>query len=115
LVSLKGWFKHTLPEAPVEWLAVAHLDRDMYESTMTAIEALYPESLPGGFLIVGAYGAVVGCKRVIEDYLRAAASASLSKTIDWTGLLAQAVSRAGCWMHCGTCAAVLRTCEKPLR
>ena len=30
---LKGWFKDTLPTAPIERLAVLRLDGDMYEST----------------------------------------------------------------------------------
>lgn len=65
---LKGWFKDTLPTAPIEQLAVARLDGDMYESTIDAIEALYPKLQPGGFLIVDDYGAVPGCKQAIEDY-----------------------------------------------
>jgi hypothetical protein len=57
-----------LPQAPIERLAVARLDGDMYESTMTAIEVPYPKLQPGGFLIVDDYGAVPACKRAIEDY-----------------------------------------------
>src|SRR5262245_31896942 len=54
---LPGWFKDTLPSAPIEKLAVARLDGDMYESTMDALEALYPKLEPGGFLIMDDYGA----------------------------------------------------------
>jgi O-methyltransferase len=82
---LKGWFKDTLPEAPIERLAVARLDGDMYESTMTAIEALYPKLQPGGFLIVDDYGAVEGCKRAIEDYRASCSITEPMETIDWTG------------------------------
>jgi O-methyltransferase len=65
---LKGWFKDTLPAAPINQLAVARLDGDMYESTMTAIENLYPKLSTGGFLIVDDYGALKGCRQAIEDY-----------------------------------------------
>ena len=37
---LEGWFKDTLPTAPIERLAVLRLDGDMYESTMDALDAL---------------------------------------------------------------------------
>jgi O-methyltransferase len=83
---LKGWFKDTLPQAPIERLAVARLDGDMYESTMTAIEALYPKLQPGGFLIVDDYGAVQGCKQAIEDYRARCGINEPIETIDWTGV-----------------------------
>lgn len=37
---LKGWFKDTLPNAPIEKLAILRLDGDMYESTMDALVSL---------------------------------------------------------------------------
>ena len=83
---LKGWFKDTLPRAPIERLAVVRLDGDMYESTMTAIEALYPKLQPGGFLIVDDYGAVPGCKQAIEDYRARWGITDPIETIDWTGV-----------------------------
>ena len=52
---LVGWFKDTLPTAPIEALSVLRLDGDMYESTWQAIEALYPKLSPGGFCIVDDY------------------------------------------------------------
>jgi O-methyltransferase len=83
---LKGWFKDTLPRAPIERLAVARLDGDMYESTMEALEVLYPKLEPGGFLIVDDYGAVEGCKRAIEDYRRRSAITEPMLPIDWAGV-----------------------------
>ncbi len=44
---LAGWFKDTLPSAPIEKLALARLDGDMYESTIQALESLYPKVSPG--------------------------------------------------------------------
>ena len=49
VVFLKGWFKDTLPAAPIGKLAVMRLDGDMYESTMDALKSLYPELSPGGY------------------------------------------------------------------
>lgn len=66
---LVGWFKDTLPDAPIEQLAVMRLDGDLYESTWQAIEALYPKLSPGGFCIVDDYGALVDqCQRAIHEY-----------------------------------------------
>jgi O-methyltransferase len=66
---LVGWFKDTLPTAPINQLAVMRLDGDLYESTWQAIEALYPKLSPGGFCIVDDYGDLVAqCQRAIHDY-----------------------------------------------
>jgi O-methyltransferase len=66
---LVGWFKDTLPTAPIDRLAVMRLDGDLYESTWQAIEALYPKLAPGGFCIVDDYGDLVAqCQRAIHDY-----------------------------------------------
>jgi O-methyltransferase len=66
---LVGWFKDTLPTAPIEKLAVMRLDGDMYESTIQAIEALYPKLSPGGFCILDDYGSHMSqCGRAIHDY-----------------------------------------------
>ena len=65
---LKGWFKDTLPKAPIEKLAFARLDGDMYESTMDALVALYPRLSPGGFLTVDDYGSVPACAQAVTDY-----------------------------------------------
>jgi O-methyltransferase len=66
---LVGWFKDTLPTAPIEQLSVMRLDGDLYESTWQAIEALYPKLSPGGFCIVDDYGDLVAqCQRAIHDY-----------------------------------------------
>jgi O-methyltransferase len=67
VVFLEGWFKETLPRAPVERLAVLRLDGDMYESTAVALEHLYPKLSPGGFCIVDDYG-LEGCRRAVDDY-----------------------------------------------
>ena len=53
---LVGWFKDTLPTAPIEALSVMRLDGDMYESTIQAIEALYPKLSKGGFCIIDDFG-----------------------------------------------------------
>jgi len=65
---LKGWFKDSLPGAPIQKLAVLRLDGDMYESTMDAITNLYDKLSPGGFLIVDDYSVIDSCKTAITDF-----------------------------------------------
>lgn len=67
VVFLKGWFKDTLPTAPIEKLAVLRLDGDMYGSTMDSLRNLYPRLSKGGFCIVDDY-ALVGCKNAVDDF-----------------------------------------------
>ncbi|OHV44489.1 macrocin O-methyltransferase [Pseudofrankia sp. BMG5.36] len=67
---LKGWFRDTLPAAPIERLAVLRLDGDMYESTMEALTALYPKLSVGGFCIIDDYGVIEGCRRAVDDFRR---------------------------------------------
>jgi Macrocin-O-methyltransferase (TylF) len=47
---VKGWFKDTVPTAPVEKIAVLRLDGDLYESTIQVLEGFYPRLSPGGVL-----------------------------------------------------------------
>ena len=70
VMFLKGWFKDTLPTAPIEKIAVLRLDGDMYASTMDALLALGHKVSPGGFIIVDDFGAVEGCRKAIADYRR---------------------------------------------
>lgn len=43
---LEGWFKDTLPNAPIGRCAVIRLDGDMYESTMDSLNRLYGSCRP---------------------------------------------------------------------
>jgi O-methyltransferase len=66
---LKGWFKDTLPGAPIERLSILRLDGDLYESTMTALESLYPKLSIGGYAIIDDYApAVPCCVQAVDDY-----------------------------------------------
>lgn len=82
---LVGWFKDTLPTAPIKQLAVLRLDGDMYESTKNAIEALYPKLSPGGFCIVDDYYVFPSCKQAIHDYRDAHGITSEIMDIDGVG------------------------------
>ena len=65
---LKGWFKDTLLDVPVEQFALIRLDGDMYESTMDALKALYPKLSHQGYVIIDDYHVVPACKAAVHDY-----------------------------------------------
>lgn len=65
---IKGWFKDTLPSAPIEKLSVLRLDADMYQSTIEALINLYPKLSVGGYIIVDDYGAIDACRKAVSDY-----------------------------------------------
>jgi len=65
---LKGWFKDTLPNAPIERLAILRLDGDMYESTMDGLRALYSKISPGGYIIIDDYFCLSNCKKAVNDF-----------------------------------------------
>jgi Macrocin-O-methyltransferase (TylF) len=83
---VKGFFEHTLPGLDAGPFALIRLDGDMYESTIVALESLYPKLSPGGFLIVDDYGAVEGCRKAVEDYRGREGITAAVETIDWTGI-----------------------------
>jgi O-methyltransferase len=64
---LSGWFRDTLPAAPIDRLAILRLDGDMYESTMQALDALYDKVSSGGFIIVDDL-TLPTCRRAIDDF-----------------------------------------------
>jgi O-methyltransferase len=67
---LEGWFRDTLPTAPIERLALLRMDGDLYESTMDALRALYDKVVPGGIVIVDDYGILEGCRAAVDDFRR---------------------------------------------
>ena len=69
---LKGWFKDTLPSAPIDKLAVLRLDGDYYESTIDALTNLYHKVSIGGYVIIDDFGedSWTYCSKAVEDFRR---------------------------------------------
>ena len=64
---VRGLFADTIRlQEPV---ALAHLDGDWYESTMTCLERLAPLISPGGRIVLDDYYAWSGCRGAVDDYL----------------------------------------------
>jgi O-methyltransferase len=83
---LAGWFKDTLPTAPINQLAVLRLDGDMYSSTMDALQSLYHRLSLGGYVIIDDYGAVPNCKQAVDDFRADHKITEQLHQIDWTGV-----------------------------
>ncbi len=82
---LKGWFRDTLPAAPVKRLAVLRLDGDLYESTMDALVHMYPRVSSGGYVIIDDYGDIPACRQAVLDYRDRHRIAEEIMPIDWSG------------------------------
>ena len=64
---IPGWFKDTLHKAPIEQISVLRLDGDLYESTIQALEPLYPKLSRGGYCIIDDYN-LEYCRKAVADY-----------------------------------------------
>ncbi|SFI86793.1 O-methyltransferase [Jannaschia pohangensis] len=81
VVFLKGFFEDTLPDAPIDQLAILRLDGDMYSSTIQALESLYDKLSVGGFCIIDDY-ALAPCAKAVEDFRTARGITDPLETID---------------------------------
>ena len=86
---LKGWFKDTLPGAPISKIAVARLDGDLYESTMDALTGLYPKVSVGGYVIIDDYHVVPACKKAVQDFIGVRKIEAQIQEIDGMGVFWQ--------------------------
>lgn len=85
VVFLEGWFRDTLPEAPIGEIAVLRLDGDMYESTIDVLPNLEPKVSAGGYVIIDDYGGIEACREAVTDYRREAGIHASIQQVDWTG------------------------------
>jgi len=67
VVFIKGWFKDTMPNFPVDKISILRLDGDMYESTIQVLENLYDKLSVGGYCIIDDYHHQ-GCESAVRDF-----------------------------------------------
>jgi hypothetical protein len=82
---VKGWFRDTLPGLRGHRWSVVRLDGDLYESTMVALESLYPSLSVGGYVIVDDY-CLLTCKHAVHEYRDRHGIREEIVPIDWTGV-----------------------------
>lgn len=83
---LEGWFKDTLPNAPIQQLALLRLDGDLYESTCDALTHLYHKVSPGGFVIVDDYYDLQPCRLAVDEFRENIGDQAALQRIDWTAV-----------------------------
>lgn len=83
---LSGWYRDTLPAAPVDRIALLHLDGDMYESTIVALRSLYSKVSPGGYVIIDDYGAIAACRQAVDDFRKEQGIQIEMQKADWTAV-----------------------------
>ena len=83
---LVGWFKSTLQAAPINSISVLRLDGDLYESTIQALDALYPRLSIGGFCIIDDYHPIEACRQAVTDYREREGIAAEIAEIDGSGV-----------------------------
>lgn len=81
---IKGWFKDSLPNAPINKLAILRIDGDMYESTMDALIYLYPKLSVGGYVIIDDM-INESCTKAVSDFRMRNNISDKIVEIDWTG------------------------------
>jgi hypothetical protein len=65
---VKGLFEDTIDlDEPV---AIAHLDGDWYESTMTCLTRIAPLVVPGGRIVLDDYYTWSGCRTAVDEYFK---------------------------------------------
>lgn len=82
---LEGYFKDTLPKAPIKKIALLRLDGDLYESTIDALNNLYSKLSVGGFIIIDDLYSIPQCMQAVADYRKEHNIITPIKIIDWSG------------------------------
>jgi hypothetical protein len=83
---LKGFFKETLPTAPINTISILRLDGDLYESTWQALIYLYPKIVKNGYIIIDDYGCIPACQQAVIHFREKYKINDPIHTIDWAGV-----------------------------
>jgi macrocin-O-methyltransferase TylF-like protien len=85
VIFLPGWFKDTLPGAPVKSLALLRIDGGMYQSTIEPLEALYTKVSRGGYVIIDDY-ILPASRQAVDDFRKARGILEVIQPIDGAGV-----------------------------
>jgi O-methyltransferase len=80
-----GWFQDTLAQAPIQRIALLHIDADWYESVRFVLDTLYPRVTPGGYVVLDDYGYWQGCRTAWEEFQATLPAAPALVSVDGIG------------------------------
>ncbi|MCU1285366.1 MAG: hypothetical protein JWO13_1716 [Acidobacteriales bacterium] len=63
-----GWFSDTLAKAPIEQIALLHIDADWYDSIKQCLEHFYDMVVSGGVIVLDDYTDWPGCKTALDEF-----------------------------------------------
>jgi O-methyltransferase/8-demethyl-8-(2,3-dimethoxy-alpha-L-rhamnosyl)tetracenomycin-C 4'-O-methyltransferase len=84
VVFVEGMFSDTLPSLSAGPFALLRLDGDLYESTIVALNSLYPKLSQGGVVIIDDR-ALAPCRRAVIDFRDRHGITAPMQEVDWTG------------------------------
>lgn len=67
---VKGWLDVTMKSPGIKEIALLHIDTDWYDSVKTPLDRLYPNIVPGGFVVIDDYWFHQGCKAAVHDFIK---------------------------------------------
>ncbi len=65
---LQGFFADTLPQAPIQSVAILRCDADTYESTRSVLDVLYEKVSAGGYVIIDDYHSFSDCRDAVDEF-----------------------------------------------
>jgi O-methyltransferase len=71
IIVHKGIFPHSFPsELDGERFSFIHVDMDLYEPTLAALEILYDRMSPGGYMVIHDYNSWPGPRRAVDEFFQ---------------------------------------------
>jgi O-methyltransferase len=81
-----GFFDETMPSLRGGSWSLIRLDSDTYESTLQALDSLYPGLSRGGYLLVDDYHLLPECKRAVDDFRLDHGISEPLESADWNSV-----------------------------
>jgi len=85
---VQGLFQETLGPT-MEPIALAHLDGDWYESTMTCLTHIWPALSVGGVMQLDDYGDWQGCRKAVDEFFVERQSQVVMRPVDGSAISIQ--------------------------
>jgi O-methyltransferase len=81
---IKGDVAETIPNTPINQIAILRLDTDWYESTKLELDHYFEMISTGGILIIDDYGHWEGARKAVDEYFEKIGRRPLLSRVDYT-------------------------------